>query len=748
MKNLNSDIQASSRIISIINRSKEQYENIINDLENAYAVINEKLEVLDANTVFSKFMNSYYFRENILNFFHKDSVPQLHSAINEVLEGSNNVSIELKARNSRLFLFNLSQVVVGRAQEGKIIKLLGTDITDLRAQEDLISDVFRTVSLGLLFVGADSKVMPGYSSFTKVILENFDLDGADIYEVLFYKNTKKISPDEVQALEDLRNIFDKDKNEFATISFMAPKLLEIPSKTKVGGRKVIQITLESIVQDSIVKRYLLILQDVTDIINLNPPRLNEDVSKMMKLIVDDYETLKSTLGDVQDLVSRVPKNITGIINEEIKGIFHTVKGLLRLLGLSYLGGMVHHLESVIKDNQSGQSVDCQKIWESFLVDLNKVKNIFDVFTNTDSASSNGGAEYLGSLITKINKTPLDIQTHYFLSPFLASVDVSFIDTKDLYRTLESLIVKNIDYTSIDVDYTPDFQPVELSKTSLNALKSCLIHLINNSFAHGFPTISRQCSIEIKLCSRVKNIEVHYIDNGAGVNVDKIRKKLKLESPDQSEFIDNLSALEVASFIFKSGLSTKDEADEMSGRGEGLSSAVLEIERLGGELKLISFENGCHFFISIPVVDRTLYVPTLVDSYILSGVFEVYFEQLKFKFFGAIDSHFYIFYPKLFYQAMRELEKLLENQSEVRLIFKNTKENFNLDASLDKINTILRFNHMVLIKDQDQNYYELVVSSYLNRESSLSLKKFKLLQDKLFHKIQNEYFHYGVSGGRE
>ncbi len=712
MKNLNSDIQASSRIISIINRSKEQYENIINGLENAYVVINEKLEILDANIRFSRIKSSYFFRQNIRSYFHQDSVPLLDGALAEIFSNQRSVTVELKTYNGRLYLFNLSLVSVGRIEEGSIIKLLGTDITDLRESEGLISDVFRSVSLGLVFIDKDSLIMPGHSAFTSMILENFELDRKSIYDVLFYKNIKKLSPDETQTFEDLRTIFGKDKGDFSTITFLAPKILEIPSKMKAGGKKIIQLTLEPIIEDNLVKRYMMILQDMTDILNLNPPKLNDDISKMMKLIIDDFETLRSTFSDIEDLSARIPAEITGKLNDEFKGLFHTIKGMLRLMGLSYLGGLVHELESLIKDSKVDETINYQAIWDRFIVDWKKTKKIFDVFVEKSSAGGEGLIdENISGLINKLNQLPKDISHHLFLSPSVAFADVKFSGFDEVNRSLEGLLIKNIDLTSLDVDLSANYITISSTATSMQAIKSALIHLLNNSFAHGFPGVDHPCQVVIKTRHENGFIILDYIDNGHGIRVDKIRKKLQDENFMDAKTISLLPDEKVAEFIFTSGLTTKDTADEMAGRGEGLSSAALEIVRCGGDLKLLSFTKGCHFQISIPVIDSNLFSPLIINHKIFNAALSVYFNHFTLDMKTDVGN-LKLLYPQLFYKALKLLEMKVDRKMRISLSFMGERiENSN--SEFLEIQKILSYNNIELEINLNEN---LIIFYFMNNLS--------------------------------
>ena len=72
MKNLNQDIQASEKILSILKKSKEQSDRIVNDLDNIFLVINQKNEILKVNDSFKKIMTEDYLRANVFDFIQKE----------------------------------------------------------------------------------------------------------------------------------------------------------------------------------------------------------------------------------------------------------------------------------------------------------------------------------------------------------------------------------------------------------------------------------------------------------------------------------------------------------------------------------------------------------------------------------------------------------------------------------------------------------------------------------------------------
>ena len=660
MKNLNTDIQASNRIISIINNSKDQYDRILDELESAYVIINDKFEIIEANKQFAKIKNQPFFRDDVLSYFHSGSTEQLRVGILNVIETNQPVTIELKTYNGRSYLFIIALLPVRRTEEGVVLKLLGADITELREREGLILDVFRTVSVGLVLINSENKIISGYSNFTKIILENSNLDGADVFDVFFDKNLKKFNAEEQRSMSDLRDFSGKDKNYFTAATFNVPKLFEIPSMLRIGGKRVIQATLEPIEEEGVVNRYLMILQDMSEFVNLNPLTITDDLAKMVKMIEHDPESLIATLEDVDSMMERGPEHIGTDITEELKGILHSVKGMLRMIGVSYLGGLIHTLESEIKLMQEGKPVDHDLTWQKFIVEYAKFKQVYTVAISQDGApgSTQVVDDKLVNVMTHLNKASSEIGSHLFLSPVIGLDKGTFSDISELGNFSHKLIEKNSNDMGFSAKPVMELQQFWLSDVSLSPIKSAIVHLINNSFAHGFSGLENTNNLEISLTSWVDDgvLVLDYKDNGVGVNTKKIREKLIAANPEKKADIEKQTDEESANFVFSSGVSTKDEVDELSGRGVGLSSAQFEIERLGGSLKLVNFRKGCHFQIKLPLVDIALENYCVVGADVVKKAIEIYWPDFSGKFKQPLKGLFSFRYPALFFKAFDALHE--------------------------------------------------------------------------------------------
>jgi two-component system chemotaxis sensor kinase CheA len=92
------------------------------------------------------------------------------------------------------------------------------------------------------------------------------------------------------------------------------------------------------------------------------------------------------------------------------------------------------------------------------------------------------------------------------------------------------------------------------------------------------------------------MRISFTDDGAGIDVAKLRDKLNLHDPDA------VSDQDVMQYIFGDNLSTKDEVDELSGRGAGMSAVTQCAIDLGGTAYV---ESEPHIFtrivIEVPLV---------------------------------------------------------------------------------------------------------------------------------------------------
>ena len=151
------------------------------------------------------------------------------------------------------------------------------------------------------------------------------------------------------------------------------------------------------------------------------------------------------------------------------------------------------------------------------------------------------------------------------------------------------------------------EQTEIDKTVLEKIGDPLVHLVRNSLDHGIESPEQRLEngkpemgkLTLSASQEGGNIVIRIIDDGAGLNRDKLLKKAiekNLVSPE-----DQLSDERIHNLIFHAGFSTVDEVSDLSGRGVGMDVVRRNIKDLGGRVEVQSeLGVGTSFTISLPL----------------------------------------------------------------------------------------------------------------------------------------------------
>jgi chemotaxis protein histidine kinase CheA len=153
------------------------------------------------------------------------------------------------------------------------------------------------------------------------------------------------------------------------------------------------------------------------------------------------------------------------------------------------------------------------------------------------------------------------------------------------------------------------ESVEMDQVVAEALIEPLIHLLNNAVAHGIETPEErlQCGKpaegQVAILARHKagEIQIEVVDDGQGIDAEQIRN-LALERGiiTQTE-ADEMGSDEILKLIFFSGFTTQQKANNLSGRGMGMSIAYNGVRKLAGSIHIHTRKGqGTRFILSLPV----------------------------------------------------------------------------------------------------------------------------------------------------
>ena len=158
-----------------------------------------------------------------------------------------------------------------------------------------------------------------------------------------------------------------------------------------------------------------------------------------------------------------------------------------------------------------------------------------------------------------------------------------------------------------IDLVIEGEDTELDKSVVEDLLDPIMHCVRNSVDHGIETPEIRAAagkpetgtILLKASNEGNQIVIEIKDDGAGIDVEKVRKKAVergLIHPDKA-----VSEQDAFNLIMQPGFSTADKISNISGRGVGLDVVKTMINNLKGTISINSAKGkGTSFIIKLPL----------------------------------------------------------------------------------------------------------------------------------------------------
>jgi two-component system, chemotaxis family, sensor kinase CheA len=139
------------------------------------------------------------------------------------------------------------------------------------------------------------------------------------------------------------------------------------------------------------------------------------------------------------------------------------------------------------------------------------------------------------------------------------------------------------------------QETELDKSLLEAIKDPLTHAVRNSLDHGIePPDVREAAgkdpegtLTLRAFQEGSHVVIEVSDDGAGINVDRVRTKAVERGLVTAERAALLAERELLQLIFLPGFSTAQQVTNVSGRGVGMDVVRTNVEKIGGKVEIDS-----------------------------------------------------------------------------------------------------------------------------------------------------------------
>ena len=149
----------------------------------------------------------------------------------------------------------------------------------------------------------------------------------------------------------------------------------------------------------------------------------------------------------------------------------------------------------------------------------------------------------------------------------------------------------------------------IDKVILESLADPLIHMVNNAIAHGIESTADRIAlgknVEGKILIRAlhqgNQTIISISDDGAGINTERVKTKAIEKGIITAQQAATMSKAETYDLLFLPSFSTKDRADELSGRGVGMDVVRTSINEIRGTITTESqLGVGTTFTIRLPL----------------------------------------------------------------------------------------------------------------------------------------------------
>jgi len=171
--------------------------------------------------------------------------------------------------------------------------------------------------------------------------------------------------------------------------------------------------------------------------------------------------------------------------------------------------------------------------------------------------------------------------------------IRMIPLNHIFNRLPRVVRDVAQYDSKEVEFVMEGGETELDRSVMDGLNDPLLHLIRNAVNHGIESPEtreaagkpRKGFVRLAAHRDRDNVIIELTDDGAGVNVEKVKKKAVEKGLITQETADTLTTDQAVELLFQPGFSTADKISDISGRGVGLDVVRRSIESLKGTIRV-------------------------------------------------------------------------------------------------------------------------------------------------------------------
>ncbi len=452
--------------------------------------------------------------------------------------------------------------------------------------------ILNSMNIGLLRIEASGRIA---NDFSKVALELFskkDFKDKYIWDLFDFDH-------EGESLSIFKSLIDLIIGEDQANLLLNEDLLP---KSHRAGDRLIELNWSPFLNGNQVEAILLLARDVTYVTGLEQERKGQlDQANFIMLVAKHgVEKMQNYLQEeIQGLqrARRILASTTMFAIIEKFGtlrIIHTIKGNTRSFGLSEISKICHTLEDSILASRSQPLLQSQALGliDTMAAQLLSYEQMIQKYFVAEIQRFSRPLQALEGKIQTLKAS------EHRESLKLAD-EMQWIITAmnyDLLGEINLVLKDQIDDLALQLNKDPPELRIQadrilIESKKVHRLHSILNHLIRNAVDHGIePRDIRLAKgkdskglIEIQYYARDGRMICAIRDDGAGLQLDRLYNKYLQDHKLPKGTRPTMGT--IANLVFKSGLSVKDEATSISGRGIGMDAVRDLCLEIGAEISI-------------------------------------------------------------------------------------------------------------------------------------------------------------------
>lgn len=505
-----------------------------------------------------------------------------------------------------------------------------------------VRDILDNIDQALFTVNEDGSVNDEYSHATLAILElPSTVEGCDISTVLHL---------DAQARSDWADWVDlvRERHEsmrWEKLQKLAPLHELILDGT--DGERSISISYQPVLdKNGELARIMVLAQDITEsrkiekIIAEEKVRHENEVRTILGLVNTLPEVVQDFFADTDARLALIVKNVQQLVDAHARGVsqlapeaevkldqnvvnaifrdLHTIKGNAATYGFESLSAIAHKTEDVLDGLRPPHAVaalEALSLVQLRLGELQEERREIDQVSRrlrggdelmTHIAESK--VKYMEALVKSVSRDA-NVANNAMLSPLLDICKtlryVPLVKLSEKYRAMVGRVAlklgKQVVFACI-----PD--TLELDPGFFKPINDILVHILRNAVDHGIetPEVREEAkkdpsgTVRMQIDVLDTSYRIKILDDGRGIDEDSLVRKAVAMGLIDDAAVRTMPRAEKMALLFMPGVSTKNQATDVSGRGVGMDSVQKSVDSLGGSIRIQSEKGfGTAFVLEFP-----------------------------------------------------------------------------------------------------------------------------------------------------